>query len=82
MATATAHNNKYQPMKSKKTEGLASRILSHYGSTYTRPAAVQAMAEIEVAISIVDMIETDGAKEIAESLQYAHDVLYNKHYNS
>lgn len=66
----------------KNTGGLASRILSHYGNTYTRPAAVQAMAEIEVAISIVEMIETEGAKEIAESLQSAHDVLYSKHYNS
>jgi len=69
-------------MKSKKTDGLASRILSHYGSTYTKPAAVQAMTEIELAISIVDMIETEGAKEIAESLQYAHDELYDKYYNS
>jgi hypothetical protein len=69
-------------MKSKKTESLSSIILSHYGSTYTRPAAVQAMAEIELAISIVDMIETEAAKEISESLQNAHDVLYNKYYNS
>jgi hypothetical protein len=69
-------------MKSKNTDGLANRILSHYGSTYTKPAAVQAMTEIEVAISIVDMIETEGAKEIAESLQHAHDVLYDKHYNA
>jgi hypothetical protein len=69
-------------MKSKKTEGLYSVILSHYGSTYTRPAAVQAMAEIEVAISIVDMIETESAKEIVESLQRAHDIIYDKYYNS
>jgi hypothetical protein len=68
-------------IKKKEAEMLAGRILSNYGSSYNVPAMVTAMEELEKAISIVDMIETKQAKEVADQLQGAYNSLSNKYHN-
>lgn len=60
---------------------LGGRILSNYGSSYNVSAMVKAMEELEKAISIVDMIETNQAKEVADQLQGAYNSLSNRYHN-
>ena len=67
-------------IRKKEAEKIASRILSNFGTTYNRPAILTAMTEIEVAMSVVDMLDDEEAKAVVNRLQSAHDVLYKKYY--
>lgn len=68
-------------IKKKEAERTARVILSNFGTTYSRPAMVQAMDEIDKAISILDMIESDSSKELSELLQGAYQILDYKFHN-
>ncbi len=68
-------------IKKKEAEMLGGRIMSTYGSSYNVPAMVTAMEELEKAISIVDMIETKQAKEVADQLQSAYNSISSKYHN-
>ena len=68
-------------IKKKEAERTARLILSNFGTTYSRPAMVQAMEEIEKASSILDMIESDTSKELADLLQGAYQILDYKFHN-
>jgi hypothetical protein len=67
-------------IKKKDAKKLAARILSNYGTTYNRPAIITAMTEMEIAMSLVDMIDDEDAKAVVNRLQAAHDVLHAQYY--
>ena len=67
--------------KKRQEAAIVDRIMSNYGTSYNRPAMVQAMDEIEKAISIIDMMETETGKEVANDLQIAYDTIYNRFHN-
>ena len=68
-------------IKKKEAEKAARVILSNFGTTYNRDAMVQAMEEIEKAVSILDMIPLDSSKELADLLQGAYQILDYKFHN-
>lgn len=68
-------------IKKNEAEKTARVILSNFGTTYSRPAMVQAMKEIEKAVSILDMIPLDSSKELADLLQGAYQILDYKFHN-
>lgn len=68
-------------IKKKEAEKTARVILSNFGTTYSRPAMLQAMSEIDKAISILDMIPLDSSKELADLLQGAYQILDYKFHN-
>jgi NADH:ubiquinone oxidoreductase subunit E len=68
-------------MKKKREEAVVNRIMSNYGTSYNRPAMLEALDEIEKAISIVDMIESESSKEVSNALQIAYETIYNRFHN-